>query len=258
MMIFLKTTRSLLFILVIACTLLKPIQIYASTLYAILIGDTQSNLKKQASADLEQMQEGVNFIAHVLKIKPQIHVLKGTQVNKERVFSTLNHLPIKQDDILIFYFTGHGFSFPNKESKWPTIHFYTDKQYLEIDLINSAIAKKKPRFAIVMADCCNVTLSNYRRAPTNKRIHFSSGDRSRVTSDLEKLFLKSKGLLVISASSQGEFSWANDQGGFLTIAFLDSFTAPSHQESRTWDDVMQKVILKTRGIQTPQYQFMPY
>lgn len=224
------------------------------TLHAILIGDTASNLNVQSKADLFQIHEGVKFIAKSLNLKPQIHLIKGHDVTIAHVLDKIEKLPIKSDDAVIFYFTGHGFNY--EKSHWPSLFFFTEKNSLDLETVISKISDKKPRFALILADCCNVTPNEFTQGPGDKYFDYAYERRERINCDLESLFLKSKGILVISASSPGEFSWANERGGIFTTAFLDSFGTPSNRPKRAWSDLLQVLSFKTKGIQTPQYQFV--
>lgn len=223
------------------------------TLHAILIGDTASNLNIQSKADLQQIQSGVGYIANSLKIKQKVHVLKGNQVTSANILRTLKDLSVKSDDLVLFYFTGHGFNY--QKSRWPSLFFFTDDKSMDLETVISVISEKKPRFALVMADCCNVSPYKFRQGPGDRFFTYDYEPRNRMNTDLDALFLKSTGILVISASSPGEFSWANENGGIFTNAFLDSF-GPAYGSKHSWQDLLRVLSYKTQGIQTPQYKFL--
>jgi hypothetical protein len=247
--------RRLFFVCALLLVLVEPVSAAVpATLHAVVIGDTNSDLKRQSAADLAQVEKSVHFLARSLNLKTNLTVLQGKKAKKQAVLEALNNIPVGKEDLVLFYFTGHGFRLSNR-TIWPSIHFSADKQYIELDSVVAHVAKKRPRFALVIADCCNVSSSQYRKAPKGRQLYLQNAPRTELNGDLKKLFLKSSGILVISSSSPGEFSCATDFGGLFTCSFLDTFGTRINKPLRNWDEVMQVVASKTRGVQTPQYHF---
>jgi hypothetical protein len=239
--------------LLILCCVFIGISLEAAAIKAVIVGDTFSDLGEQASIDIQKIENGVRQIGDALHLPVSITLLKNHQVNKVDISRALKKLSIDSDDIVIFYYTGHGFRKPHQQSQWPNLYFTQNQTHLSFDEIIGTISSKKPRFALVIADCCNSPFVNGNTPTATKRFYFPYRDNGRVSADLKKLFMDTHGILAISGSSPGEEAWAAPHGGLFTIALLDGLDPHSPV---SWNELLQTLSSKMSGIQTPQYQFI--
>jgi len=239
-----------IFLYLVCCCLLICKGAEATNLHIVLVADTWSNLSEQAQADLRSMTSQTKQLAETIGNAPIMHIITGERVNRPSVLNTIDRLPIAHDDLVFFYFSGHGCRTHQKISPWPYLYFVNANQYMALDEVVEHLKAKHPRFGVIMADCCN----NFEGPmPENQNFNFQTLNYRRISPYIKNLFAKSRGLLVISGSEPGEFSWASEEGGILTCAFLDGLSQTEFHPSKTWDQLMGDIRRKTRGIQSPQY-----
>lgn len=222
----------------------------AANFHILLVADTQSDLKEQSLSDLRTMYAQANELSQTIGIPYQIHVFNEQLVERQNILNKIDKLPIAQDDLVLFYYTGHGCRSEQKSTPWPYLFFAGKHQYMALDEVLDHLKNKNPKFALVIADCCN----NYNEdLPSPSVFRFHSLAQKHISQSVKGLFLNSKGYLVITGAEPGGYSWASDQGGILTSAFLDSLSPTEFYPSKTWHDLMREVKQKTQGIQKPQY-----
>lgn len=118
----------------------------------------------------------------------------------------------------------------------------SQSNWVPSSLIKSIISKKKPRLAVILTGCCNkedaeVTIKSI--------IAQSSGYTSEANinkSAYKKLFLESKGVVQLTSSRAGEYSWCTEKGSFFALALLDVLkNVGEGRISADWNVVCQNV-----------------
>jgi hypothetical protein len=101
-------------------------------------------------------------------------VIKGNDYGKENVLKTIDTIEPGPNDIVVFYYSGHGFSYEkDKNVVYPQIDLRTDPANTQIDFINNntenlsdifiKVKGRGARLNIVIGDCCNTAIK-YPRA----------------------------------------------------------------------------------------------
>lgn len=224
-------------------------QLNAEGVHLIIAGDTQSDLRQQVQKDISFMQNRGRALANELGKTYRPAFFIEDQLTRNNLLSHLDSKSFDSTDIVIFYFTGHGFRTKDKQSKWPNLYFSKTNSSLELDEVVERLSKKNPQFALIIADCCN----NYTDQVMPEVQYFSFEPSSHHTfhPKVAELFKNSRGLLVISGAEPGGFSWSNDEGGILTAAFFEALGFRS-RSSVNWDLVQENVELQTKHIQKVQ------
>lgn len=225
----------------------------AATFQVILVGDTNSNLREQTEADLKTMTTHTQQMANAMGLPFRMHLFRDRHANGPEIIKAIDNLKIAADDVVLFYFSGHGCRSNQKSSPWPYLFFQEPHQFMALDEVLDHLYEKHPRFALVVADCCN----NYEndKMPDTSYFNFQTLSQKIIDRNIRNLFLQSSGFLVISGAEPGGFSWASEEGGILTSAFLDGLSSREFYPSKTWNVLMSEIKDKTRGIQSPQYAF---
>lgn len=225
-----------------------------ANLHILLVGDTKSDLYQQSNADLNSMKKQSNDLAHTIDLPLSLQILQGDQVSRNEILNKIDSLKVEPDDLILFYFTGHGCRTETKKSQWPYLFFARYNQHMALDEVLDHLKAKKPRFALILADCCN----NYDEGdmPETEYFHFTTQSHRKLSHSLKSLFRDANGFLVITGAEPGGYSWACDEGGILTNAFLDGLSQSQYHPSKNWHDIMSDIREKTRGIQRPQYALL--
>src|SRR5271169_4751572 len=82
------------------------------TIHAVLVGDTNSNLRATVKHDLEHVRAALKVIARKTKMHLVTKTITGSRVTESKVRAITNLLA-QTRGISIFYFSGHGFRLPD-------------------------------------------------------------------------------------------------------------------------------------------------
>jgi hypothetical protein len=218
-----------------------------STLHAIIIADTNNEtVGKSVQIDMKNINRLLESIVGNTKLRLETQSISGNQLNRENVTQAVNKLRVKPDDMVFFYYSGHGAN-TEKGSEWPSM--LINNKLTSLDAIISQLSMKKPRFLMVLSDSCNNFISNISgsKSPTRNRPK---------PANYRQLFLNYRGYIIASSSIPGQRSWGNNHtGGLFTYAFISSLN-----KNYDWNQIMQEATkphtiytLRRRNIQQPQY-----
>jgi hypothetical protein len=260
--------RSLI-ILTIAVVVLSPNLSQGATLHAIIAGDAEDqNIGVGVEADIKHIWNLVqdikqnipwdrNSTVTVLESRPVL----GGQVPEqsltyENLLAALENVPAGADDLLFFYYSGHGAGDESGTTTWPNLFFAN--HYVAYDLIVGTLKAKGARLLIVVTDCCN----NFRDWTPDSQINFRERMKQTATSqqNYRELFLNQRGYVIATSSQPGEISSAvSSRPGSL---FTDDFLTRLYQELRSpglpkWQNVKTaELTFEDQGTiftQHPQY-----
>lgn len=200
-------------------------------LHLLLIANTNDKtIGKTCAVDKEATFKTFEEIAGFLEINFAPTVIAGNDFSKINVEKALNGLKPGPNDIVIFYYSGHGFS--NKEDRYAFPYLdLRDKSYqqyggqytMNMEAIYQKIKSKGARLNLVLSDCCN-------NDPSQSNNIIAEAPSTRTSSlgwDKNKclaLFLNPKKMsLLMTAAQKGELSAGNtNDGGFFTFNFRES------------------------------------
>ena len=262
-------------IIVILSMILLTCMAYGGNIHFICFADTDdAKIGKGVAKDVNLMLDFVMTLATQVgmeeQMKPAI-VMMGDDCNSRKLLSLLNDFKCGSDDVVIFYYSGHGVRSLKDASEFPQMCLgsYYQKDYVSLERVKEIIEKKGPKLSIILGDCCN----SYSRVVLPKEGVLEAAAwpsrSSRNSKGLAKLFLETKGSVIAAGSSKGEYAWSNSsQGGFFTNGFLDEVEAytASSGSSCDWQELMRRTrkrvveysrkALKDDGgyVQTPVFQ----
>lgn len=238
-----------LFIFLTVCASLN-----AAKFHALLTADTKTaNISTSAKKDLDHMKKACKVIAGRLQIPLTTSRLSGKKLTIGNVNRAIRKLKVGKDDCLLFYFSGHGLGTNSEKSQFPIIHFKPKNENIQLEQIEKALSKKKPRLLILLCDSCNTI----ERAHGGSASHFGE---PKITVEQEaacfkKLFLETKGRIVATGSIPGEKAWGTNLGGWFTFAILRALELEPKEKKPSWKHV-KKVTKKllAQGTQTPLFK----
>jgi hypothetical protein len=241
----------------------------AATLHAILVGDTHDKeLREVIKKDLKHMDEHLDTIFEFLDVDEyEQTTYTGRDTNSE-LLDDLAEWKVKPDDIIFFYFSGHGFYGENAEvGNWPTL--YLSKEDVGINQwdIMQTLHNHHPRLLICFADCCNNILDEDDKPQIltqsnmpDKKIVRQKGN-SNAAHPIHKLFLETKGVIMIASASPKYYAeGTDDEGSSFTNCYLKDFKKAirSNQKETNWEAILSQSQQALWKKQRPQYQLILY
>ncbi len=213
----------------------------AGDLISVIVADTwDENIGDSTAIDLKKMQVTMTKIARNTNMKLRQVTLSDNETLPSRMLRTLEKLTVKKDDVLIFYFSGHGYRTASKgDSLWPNLYFSIPDEGVEYERVVSLLQKKKPRLLITIADACNNELRES-KAPLLARTLLMQGEvEKNVKANYSHLFLETKGMIRITGAEAGGFAWGTRNGGLFTNAFIKSFDrAVTSSSPADWGSIL--------------------
>ena len=180
-------------------------------------------------------------VANVLKITGErkfFDSIYGEKFNKANVLKAIEKINPGPNDIVIFYYSGHGFSdAAQKDKLYPYLDLRDPRtlnnkpppnlreQTLNMDSIFTMIKDKKARLNLVLSDCCNNEIFSKRIVAPPPPTRLFRGDVKWNYDNVKTLFLNDRRSLLMTAASKYERAAGNNTfGGFFTHFFLNSMT----------------------------------
>ncbi len=219
----------------------------AQTLHAVLVADTRDPLLRRACAyDLDLMHQQVTQVAAALGYRLDEHLLTGDDFSRKRLDSVLRALSPQPDDVLLFYYTGHGYNQAVRPDRYPVLMLEKDAARLRrnprLAAIHALLKSKKARLCVTLGDCCNNVVTST-RGMVGKRI-FPKGVlplTDSLKTAYRTLFLNVTGDALIASSAPPQQACAHpDSGSFYTRAFDEALLMASRYRAPvSWEILLR-------------------
>jgi hypothetical protein len=232
---------------------------YSATLHSIIVTDTAADtLALAAGISQKKMVNQVTNIANQTSLALNLIVILGENLNDKTIFDAILNLEVNPDDIIVFFWNGHGYNTLTKSQKsiWPYLYLTNQRVGIDFEEITQLLQQKNPQFLLAIADTCNEIILF---PPPLKKYNpcFDAIGILNSTKGYQELFLNQKGSLIISSSIVDTYAYGNDKTGSLfTNAFLHKFNEELHKGPyASWESILNKVHthLEQRN-QIPQWQ----
>lgn len=233
-------------------------ELEAANLYSIIVADTKDeSIGDTTAIDFLRMRREVKKIAQNTGLDLKEINFQENGVRPLLVLSQLDQLMVNSDDVVIFYFSGHGFRTVRKGvDPWPVLHFTIVDEGVELSFIKEKLEKKQPRFLLVIADVCNSYTPSRYAPPLICKMFGPTPDQEILRANYQSLFLESEGTLIITSSKKGEPSWCSDTGGLFTGALLHSISrAVKRCDYPDWEVILGESYQCISEVQHPQWEF---
>ena len=176
--------------------------------------------------------------------------IKGSKFGKSGVETALNNLNPGPNDIVIFYYSGHGYANDkNATAAYPQFDLRQSRfDDITVATINASevydrIKAKHARLNLILTDCCNSSLGLLK--PEGK--NFAQTAKSLMSwekSFCYDLFMKSKGSILATAAKKGQYAYGNtDLGGYFTsniITSMEKYLSKFQNASPTWQQIISE------------------
>lgn len=234
--------KKILFLFLVVFSFVNVNTITSQTLHSIIFANTKSpgnpnkpndtGIGPSVTVDFERMGLEMSTISSFIGYNLKKYYYYETQESFSRtsLVNVLNNLTVGPNDIVFFYYSGHGGRFENEGNDYPEMILkvpYGPASKADLYSLKDAydkIMSKHPRLTIVMGDLCN---STFKGAYKDSELGRGASIKSSSTTDVYKnLFLNVKGGLIVASSKPGHtsgcalFPDGSDAGGCFTTSFL--------------------------------------
>jgi hypothetical protein len=227
----------------LAFVLSMPEEVCAQKMHAILIGDTKDgSIGAGITENLKNMNSFLQSVETVGQISISKTEIKDDKFNCKSITQTIEQLNLEPTDVVLFYYSGHGFRRDSTQTKFPEFDCRrtSDPDRAELaGIVNDLVQSKKPKFVVALADTCN-KLSTASIAAPAAAAFASPADRKAA---FQRLFLGYSGTLMMSGAVPGEYSWylvsGSSLGGFFTNQLLRTINQKILEQGpkSRWEDI---------------------
>lgn len=236
-------------------------------MHAFFVCDTDAyQIGCSVGQNMENMRNEMQKAAATAELELIEYLYSGKEANS-KFLEKLDEMRIEHDDVVLFYWAGHGYRTSSKESPWPTFSFANEWKGVDFEYVNQQLIQKRPRLLLSIADTCNNVLPERATPPlAHNAVRAGLYLQVDVTSlNYQSLFRDSDGAYLASSSTAGQYSWYKTSGGgYFTNAFIQALQEElDGLEETNWLIVFQKAsedpsFEKLPEIQTPQYQHITF
>lgn len=204
--------------------------LYANDIHWITFVDTTDESVGETDKNTRQIlySRWINIINSALLPRgynAQVHDYAGLRTSPENCKDIVENLRCNSEDIIVFYYIGHGARATSDKSKYPQMalaqHF--ENKCIPLEWVHKELKKKNARLVITIGMCCN---SYAEGLSAKEKVAFSvnhghSYVAMDAVSNIQQLFLENKGDIIISSSDKGQASW----GGYIQgVGLIDCFS----------------------------------
>jgi len=221
-----------------------PLQ--AATFHAIVICDTKAKeIRASVEKDLNAVRKEAQQTANYIGFNLHEHLYIGNEVTR-KILKIPNSLEVNEEDIILFYFSGHGYRTASKKNnQWPNFYLTKENRGIDFQHIAQLLDNQKPRLLIIIADCCNNILPDSWAPPLIKTVLPAAEYKAAVSNNYRQLFLENEGTIYLSSSAPGEYSWASKQGGIYTLALIHSIQKEvAAKRTPSWEAIAERAAIK--------------
>lgn len=219
----------------------------------LLIDESDKSIGKTCALDRISVNQFYQTVARTLHLRYQPRLLNNKDFSKTALQAELAALRPGRDDIVVFYYSGHGFRYRNDESRlFPEMKLLQKEQVRKRELrensmntedVFNLLRARNPRLLFVISDCCNAYVEMNRYEDTSDIRKMMLPDRRGwKKAVLSNLFLTTKGAYLISSAKKGQLAGSHmSMGGFFTYSlyriYLFSGLARRVSWFQNWDQV---------------------
>ena len=233
---------------------------HGQTLHTIIFANTNDpQIGKSVVYDYNSLSVEVNTIAAATGMKLKRYFYKDEYCNNKNLRNVLNQLSTNKDDVILFYYSGHGTRSAQDISEFPQMCLgsHDDEDYYPLEKVLQKLMQQPARLKLILGDCCNSI--GARVNPKDYTTRSVTVLSKEPTDAYNSLFANNQGFMIASSSKKGEVSYGDEQsGGAFTFCFLRALNVYAKQGmTTTWDKIMsttREATLKSlEGKQTPVY-----
>lgn len=260
---------------------------YSKTLHVITFCDTNDpKIGRMASNSCNMFRDKLMDISYRLGYEYYFEEFDNNGFKKDTLEKVLKSLNSSFDDIIVFYYFGHGLRTVDQQNQFPQMCFGTNDQsdFVPIQYVINMLHRQAAHLKLAISNCDNIIavgvtpkdiISDATMASCSGRLSSSIDDEIIAEKDstnfgsediepYKKLFDDFVGILAITSSRPGQHSWGNTQNGSIfDVVFWDVMeTVFNNELPAEWGGIFKVIQEKTDGTvfnnTTPPAHQKPY
>ena len=242
-------------------------QAHATTLYAILVstsalpGSGAGDISSGTNAGMALFRGMLEQVSRIAGFSTDIHEISGDKFVSVNVNREIEDLEPGTDDIVVFFYTGHGFHDPTTTDRFPSMYIPTTVNGvyggIQETHVRSLLLAKHPRLLITVFDSCSSIRSGYIANP-----RFATApqlpDTPETQASVKALFGQSGSITAAGTTVGTESFVALGQGGYFTLQLLNAIYNKVVSGTPSWDPIMsqatERIMLPGEEPQLPIYE----
>lgn len=241
----------------------------AKSIHAVAFCNTNDQKIGQAAVVSHDMfNNELSNLAYLLDYDYDFVDFVGNDCSKENLEKKISSITSTPEDIIIFYYFGHGTRAEGQTSPFPQMclkyEIYDQDKFMPVQYVINRLENQPAHLKLIISMCCNNVVGGV--SPKNTMCDaMGPTTLNRINIDnYKKLFNDFSGTLAITGSEPGQYSWCNSQyGGIFDVVFWAAMEAVGNNElPADWDSIFSAVRDKTDEIAfrstTPPTHQKPY
>lgn len=203
-----------------------------ATLFLITVTDNlDEKIKATTALDKKNVEGFFSNAARVINLKLKSVALQGENFNLSKVERTIRELKVGKNDVVVFAYSGHGFSYTNDPAfQYPQLALWHGvqneaffrTQSINLETIFNRIHAKGARLTVVIGDCCNTDAGITRKIEDEPpRLMMLPRMPPILRRNYMHLLMEARGAYIACAAQKGEPAAGDvNKGGFFTSSLI--------------------------------------
>lgn len=194
--------------------------------------------------------------------KANIQDVYGTALSPKKCVDIISNLNVASNDVVIFYYIGHGTHGTVGGDVWPMMFMAQDdpNKLIPLKWVHDQLKAKGAKLTATIGMCCNVYQPIKRSSTPSFSVNYGNTYLTDTEKEsIQKMFLENKGDFLLSSASPGQSSVGGDTPlgpmDFFTCVLVRAFEEYAYSGELEWGGlfgVVKDVINEaTGGQQTP-------
>jgi len=206
-------------------------------LFLLIVANTKDpEIGKGCRQDIKSIRQMFKKLSNHMKFDFLELVVMGADYSKKNVQEAIDTLIPGSNDIVVFYYSGHGFSYKKeKEKRYPQVDLRSHPASNKIAAINEnthnlatlfeSVKSKGARLNIVIGDCCNNTIKFKRNFKGgDEKIRLMKRPKMIINKKMcETIFCDYTASILVAAADKGQYAVSDDKiGSIFTFNFTNN------------------------------------
>jgi len=240
-------------LLCVALTFFAATTINAQTIHSLIVcADEDPKIGAALKKDKALWNRFIQEIPGILDCELSPTIWGDKDCTKENVRAWIRDLEVEPDDVVIFFYSGHGGRALNDTDPLPQMCMNNpslNSGYLPVSHVQRWISEKHPRLTIIVSECCNGAAQGVSVKPYYALDKGAYSKASTYDADaFKKLFMDCNGTVVMTSSKAGQLSWCNIlHGSYFVVNLLNALDKSLKNNGLTadWESIFQYAKIAT-------------